>query len=154
MLAKIAAYTEAHRPPSGLDDLKAISGGREPAGATEAIALVVEHALAMVPCAALLVPTRTGATARMISRYNPAVWLVALSHDDAVSQGLVFSYGVYPVTLADDPENWSDYARGWLREHQVPGHIAMLVAGPSPRHPEANHRIEFLRVGDPPAETP
>jgi hypothetical protein len=24
----------------------------------------------------------------------------------------------------------------------------MLVAGPSPRNPDANHRIEFLRVGE------
>ena len=147
MLAKIAAYTEAHRPPTRLNDLKAMSSQRQPATAAEAIASVVEHALETVPCAAVFVPTRTGTTARMISRFNPAVWIVALSHDSAVCQGLAFSYGVHPVQLAQEPENWCDLARNWLREHQVPGAVAMLVAGPSARNPNANHRLEFLRVG-------
>jgi pyruvate kinase len=61
---------------------------------------------------------------------------------------LAFSYGTHPVQLAEDPESWSDFARQWLREHQLPGAVAMLVAGPSIRNPGANHRIEFLRVGE------
>jgi pyruvate kinase len=146
MLAKIAAYTEAHRPPVRLEDLKALCRRRQPAAPAEAIALVVEHALATVPCAAVFAPTRTGTTARMISRFNPAVWIVALSRDAAVCQGLAFSYGVHPVHLAEDPANWREFARDWLSEHQVPGQVAMLVAGPSSRNLDANHRIEFLRV--------
>jgi pyruvate kinase len=147
MLAKIAAFTESHRPPTRLQDLRALSAPHQPATAAEAIAVVVEHALETVPCAAVFVPTRTGTTARMISRFNPAVWIVALSREAAVCQGLTFSYGVHAEQLAEDPENWRDFARQWLREQQVPGAVAMLVAGPSPRHPDANHRIEFLRVG-------
>lgn len=148
MLAKIAAFTEAHRPPTRLNDLKAMASLHQPTTAAEAIAAVVEHALETVPCAAVFVPTRTGITARMISRFNPAVWLVAVSHEQAVCQGLAFSYGVHAEELAVDPENWRDFARNWLREHQLPGAVAMLVAGPSPSHPAANHRIEFMRVGD------
>jgi pyruvate kinase len=150
MLAKIAAYTEAHRPPTRLNDLKMLSSQHKPATAAEAIASVVEHALETVPCAAVFVPTRTGTTARMISRFNPAVWIVPLSRDAAVCQGLAFSYGTYPVQLTEDPENWAAFARQWLREHQLPGPVAMLVAGPSTRNPDANHRIEFLRVGGKP----
>jgi len=148
MLAKIAAYTEAHRPPTRLNDLKSCSSQHPPASVAEATASVVEHALETVPCAAVFVPTRTGTTARMISRFNPAVWIVALSRGAAVCQGLAFSYGTHPVQLAEDPASWSDFARQWLREHQVPGPVAMLVAGPSTRNPDANYRIEFLRVGE------
>jgi pyruvate kinase len=148
MLGKIAAFTEAHRPPTRLDDLKRLSSQHRSATAAEAIASVVETALETVPCAAVFVPTRTGTTARMISRFNPAVWIVALSQDAAVCQGLAFSYGVYAVKLAEDPDNWRDFARQWLCEHQVPGSGAMLVAGPSARNPDANYRIEFLRVGE------
>jgi len=103
-----------------------------------------------VPCAAVFVPTWTGTTARMISRFNPAVWVVAISQSAAVCQGLAFSYGVQAVQLAEDPEDWRAFARQWLREHRLPGAVAMLVAGPSRRHPEANYRIEFLRVNDAP----
>ena len=37
-----------------------------------------------------------------------------------------------------------------VEEDKLKGSIAMLVAGPSTRNPDANHRIEFLRVGDRP----
>ncbi|MBM4089883.1 MAG: pyruvate kinase [Planctomycetes bacterium] len=146
MLAKIAAYTEAHRPPTRLNDLRAMCSQRPPASAAEAIASVVEHSLETVPCAAVFVPTRTGTTARMISRYNPAVWIVALSSNAAVCQGLAFSYGVQAEQFVEDPESWRDFARAWLREQQLPGAVAVLVAGPSTRNPDANHRIEFLRI--------
>jgi pyruvate kinase len=148
MLSKIAAYTEAHRPPTRLSDPKAMSSRRQPTTAAEAIAVVVEHALETVPCAAVFVATRTGATARMISRFHPVEWIVALSRDEAVCQGLVFSYGVHPVRLVQDPENWRDFGRNWLCEHQVTGAVAMLVAGPSTNNPDATHRLEFLRVGE------
>jgi pyruvate kinase len=151
MLAKIAAYTEGHRPPARLIELKAMLPA--PTTTTEAIAAVVELALETVPCAAVFVPTKSGVTARMISRFNPAVWNIPLSHNQAVCQGLVFTYGAYPVQIDDDPEDWCGFAKCWLQEHQLPGAVAMLVAGPSSLNPNANHRLEFLRVGNQPPST-
>ena len=148
MLASIADATEASRPLSRLSELHETCDRQKPSTAAEAIGLVVEHALATVPCVVVLVPTRTGTTARMISRFKPSVWIAAVSHDRGVGQGLAFSYGVYPIELADDPEDWRDFARDWLREQQSPGAIAMLVAGPSPRNPNASHRIEFMLVAE------
>ena len=86
----------------------------------------------------------------MISRFNPGVWIVAVSPDEAVCQGLAFSYGVYAEQRTADPENWRAFARTWLREHHMPGDVAMLVAGPSSRNPDANHRVEFMRMGEKP----
>jgi pyruvate kinase len=97
----------------------------------------------------VFVPTRSGSTARMISRFKPSAWIVALSNDPAVCQGLAFSHGVHPVDLPEDPDNWRDYARNWLQEQELPGRIAILAAGPSAHHTDANHRIEFLVLGPP-----
>jgi pyruvate kinase len=149
MLASIAAATEARRPLARLHDLRAICREQKPTSAAQAIASVVEHSLETVPCAAVLVPTRTGTTARMISRFKPPAWVLAVTPDLALLPGLAFSYGVYPFLLAEEPENWRVFAQSWLRDRQVQGAIAILVAGPSPRDPNANHRIEFLRVGEP-----
>jgi len=148
MLAKIAAYTESQRPPVRLAELRARLRQGPPSIAADAIAFVVEAALDTVPCAAAFVPTRTGTTARMISRLKPSPWIIALSRDLAVCQGLAFSYGVEPVQLVEDPKNWRDFAQTWLREHEIPGAIALLVAGPSSRNPDANYRLEFLEVGE------
>ena len=82
----------------------------------------------------------------MISRFNPAVWIVAVSRDHQVCQNLAFSYGVHPIHVADQPDDWNVFARHWVREHAVPGALAMLVAGPSTQNPADNYRLEFLRV--------
>jgi pyruvate kinase len=143
VLARIAAYTETHRPAApGF----AHPAAQPPQSATEAIASVVTHALGNVPCGAVFVPTRSGATARMISRFNPPVWTIAITPDHAVCQNLIFAYGVHAVELQNEPASWSDYAREWLTAHQLSAPVAMLVAGPSPANPRANHRIEFLRT--------
>lgn len=84
----------------------------------------------------------------MISRLNRPLWIVALGRDPAVCQQLVFSYGVEPLQMDENPENWRDFAKAWLEEHEISGPIALLVAGPSRRNPEANYRIEFLKVGE------
>jgi pyruvate kinase len=152
MLAKIAAYTEPHRPPVRLAELRARLRLGPPSTPTDAITSVVEAALEIAPRAVAFVPTRTGRTARMISRLNPSQWIVALSHDPAVCQEMAFCGGVEPVQLFENPPNWRDFARTWLAEHQVGGPVALLVAGPSTRNPDANHRIEFLKVGELPTE--
>jgi len=143
MLSKIAAYTELHRPP-----LISNNSVNPPSNAAEAAGVLVEHALQTIPCNCIFVPTDTGDTARMISRFNPPVSIVAICHDSNTCQGLMFSYGVLPVELGEDPENWSDFGRQWLAEYNVPGNVAMLVAGPSKKRPDDNHRIEFLRLGN------
>jgi pyruvate kinase len=151
MLAKIAAYTEAHRPPMTIDSLTASAAHAKPTNAAEAMASVVDHALRTVPCAAVFVPTKTGATARMISRFNPAVWIVAFSGDQSVCQGLAFSYGVHPVHVAQHPDNWPQFVRQWSRASRLPGKLAMLAAGPSTHNPDASYRVEFLRLEEGPA---
>ncbi len=148
LLARIAATTEANRPPTHLRELRQAASAQKPASTAEAIAAVVEHALETVPCAAVFVPTHTGTTARMISRYKPPVWVVGLSRESAVCQGLTFSYGVYPLDLPEEPDRWCDLARDWMHASGVDGATAMLVAGPSKRTPDANHRLEFMRVKD------
>jgi pyruvate kinase len=149
MLARIAAFTESRRPRASLAARRELlQQPAEPDGA-DRIASLVEHALEDVPCDLVLVPTRTGATARRISRSKPPVWIVAPSADPAACQGLVFSFGVHPVDAADDPADWRDFVRPFLDGAGPRGEPArvLLVAGPSPRHPDASHRLELLRVG-------
>jgi pyruvate kinase len=146
MLAKIAAFTETHRPRRSFaaqrdflqEEMTTISGDR--------MASVVEHALETVPCDVLLVPTRGGTVARAISRCKPLVWIIAPSSDPAVCQKLAFSYGVHPVDLAEEPDDWRQWAARWLRENGITAQRVMLVAGPSPRNPNANYRIELMRL--------
>ena len=107
---------------------------------------VIERALETVPCDLVLVPTRSGATARLVARLKPSVWLIAPSPDAAVCQGLAFSYGVHAVENANDDSDWRDFIERWLRANHVTAARVLLIAGPSPRNPTASHRIELMRL--------
>jgi pyruvate kinase len=142
LLGRIAAVTEAHAPRT---EVRPATGVPADWTGRERMALLVEQALEIVGCDAVLAPTRGGTTARAVASSRPAVWIVAPTEDSAVAQGLVFSRGVYPVVLSDgDPEDWRAYAATWCREHGITGRRVLLVAGPSPRNPDANHRMELL----------
>ena len=146
MLAKIAAFIETRRPRTGLAGSEFLQRQAAITG-IDRMASLVEHALDTVPCDAVLVPTRGGTTARAISRCKPPVWIIAPSRDSAVCQNLAFSYGVHPVDLAEEPDDWRQWTAQWLSKHGVTAERVMLVAGPSPRNPNANHRIELMRLG-------
>jgi pyruvate kinase len=139
MLAKIAAFTEVHRPRGSLALQQEM--GEILVNPT---AMLVERALEVAPCDAVLVPTRDGTTARAVARWRAPVWVVAAGPEPAAMQGLAFSYGVHPVDLEEEPGNWRDYARRLLLELGLPCKRVLLVAGPSPQNPEANQRLELM----------
>ncbi len=139
MLARIAAVAETHRPPT---DAHSLCQSRE---LGDVISHSVENLLTHLDAAAVLIPTRTGQTARLIARFKPPVWVAAICPNDCVCQALRFSYGIEPVSAADQV-SWNAFARDWVRQHNLPGHHVLFVAGPSPAHPDANYRIEHITV--------
>jgi pyruvate kinase len=149
MLAKIAAFTETHRPSTTLRVRRELAKlPPAPTTGADRMTSVMERALETVPCDFVLVPTRSGATARILSRVKPPVWLIAPSGDHAVCQGLAFSYGVHAVENASQDSDWRDFIERWVRANHVTAERVLLVAGPSPRNPRANHRIELMRLND------
>jgi pyruvate kinase len=175
MLARIAAATEPMRPGffvrgtlkamervstapgqivSGLIDAGAQPQRQDEPTASSAyrpsledvMALSVDRTLDYVPAVAVIVPSRSGATARSIARFRPSAWIVAVSSQEPVCQQLLFTYGIHPVHRKELPEDWSSFARSWLQDHHLGGDAALLVAGPSAAHPEANHRMEIIEL--------
>jgi len=146
MLAKIATFTETHRPPRSFAVQSDFAQHKATTRTRDRMASLVEHALYTVPCDLVLVPTRGGMVARAISRFKPPVWIIAPSSDCAACQNLAFSYGVYPIDLAEEPDDWREWIACWIRENGVTAERVLLVAGPSPRNPKANYRIELMRL--------
>ena len=142
VLTRIAAAAEAQRPRPVIAAPTPAPGGL---AMSDVISLSVEHLLTHLPAAAVLVPTRTGQTARMLARFKLPVWIVAASPDDSVCQALQFSYGVHPEA-APETTDWNEFARAWVEEHQCRGAHVILVAGPSAAHPQANYRLEDIRL--------
>ena len=146
MLARIAAAIEPHRPSSRVRETLKKARGTHPVRLKELIASSVDAAMESVTPAVVMVPTRSGATARSIARYRLPVWIAGVSSQEATCQNLQFTYGVFPVCEPDHPENWRAYARAWLHDHGLQGDLVILSEGPSSRHPEANNRMELMEL--------
>ncbi len=146
MLARVAAATEAYRDDErGQDGFADYDCDRD-AHLVDLISRNVRQTVAHLSPAAVIVPTATGYTARMVSRFKLPVWIAVVSREDATCHGLQFTYGVAPVHVSEYPDDWNLFAAQWMQSERVSGKLAVLMAGPSGRHPLANPRMEIIDV--------
>jgi pyruvate kinase len=145
-LARITAATEPHRARADLwERLKTLP--RETQYSTaDLLSLSVEAVMAASAPAAVVVPTRSGATARAITRFRLPVWIAAPTDGADVARHLQFSYGIEPLCVEQLAADWTTFARDWVRGEELQGSVALLVQGPSPGNPNANHRMEILNL--------
>ncbi|MGD9044476.1 MAG: pyruvate kinase, partial [Desulfobacterales bacterium] len=138
MLAKIAAAIEPHRTINPIKGKLTSRREDDDVKLKDLIALSVETTLARITPPTVIVPTRSGTTARSITRFRLPVWITALSRFEKTCQDLLFSYGVLPVHEPDHPEDWKPWARNWLQTVGEVGNLVVLTEGPSKKHPHRN----------------
>lgn len=105
MMAKIAKTTEAYR--DSLWSARVVEWkGQMPKKGTikDTITRSIIEALNSIDIKYILTPTRTGETARLISRFKPKQWILAFATDEKVANSLMFSYGVYPFLVEETSE--------------------------------------------------
>jgi pyruvate kinase len=134
MLAKIAAVTEPHRTEARFRDAFPDGGGDGDHRLMDLVSRNVQHTVNYLGPTAVIVPTATGNTARMISRFKLPVWIVAVSRQETTCQGLQFSYGVHPVHELEHPQDWKAFARRWSQSEGLADGLMVLTEGPSRDH--------------------
>ena len=102
MMARIAKTTEAYRESLGHTRMLEWREKTPKKGTIkDAITRSIIEALGVLDIKYILTPTRTGETARLISRFKPKQWILAFASDEKVCNNLMFSYGVYPFCVED-----------------------------------------------------
>jgi len=147
MLASIAASTEPHREwsiPLESEAAKAPEPGE--INLADFISRNVRQAVKYLNPTTVIVPTASGYTARMISRFKLPVWIAAVSTKPGVCRGLEFSYGVRPINEAVENHDWDDFSLRWAAEQGLPEGLVILLQGPSSEHPEVNPSLEVITM--------
>ena len=144
MLAGIAAAIEPYRTSSPITEALRSTAEEGEITLKDLIAMSVETTLKRVTPPTVIVPTRSGATARSITRFRLSVWITAVSSLAKTCQELSFSYGVFPVCETEHPEDWKSWAKELLEKKGVSGNLVVMTEGPSTKHPERNIRMEII----------
>ena len=144
MLAKIATAIEPHRTVNPIKGKLTSRREDDDVHIEDLIALSVETTLERITPPTVIVPTRSGATARSITRFRLPVWITAFSRYEKTCQDLMFSYGVLPICETEHPDDWKQWARNWLQASGEVGNLVVLTEGPSKKHPYRNNRMEIL----------
>jgi pyruvate kinase len=149
MMAKIAKTTENWRSRTkwGLDTMIKAITARE-MSVDEVITLQVYEALQKLPVAAVLTPTRSGATPRRISRFNPDPWILAFSRVPKTCRFLSLSYGVYPVVVKESIESWEKETTEKTKElgFAKSKDIVILTQGPASGKPGGTNMLKILTL--------
>ncbi|BBO83630.1 pyruvate kinase [Desulfosarcina ovata subsp. sediminis] len=144
MLREIATDIEPNRRLYARSESKGLAADTCPVAFSEVIASSVAETLKCIQPAAIITPTRSGTTARRISRFRLPVWIAAVSSKKKTCQELLFSYGVIPVFEPEHPNEWRPWIRTWLAAQEESGDIVVLTEGPSAKYPHRNNRMEII----------
>jgi pyruvate kinase len=120
-----------------------------------AIAAAVSHAAVGIAqdlnVAAILTPTRSGATARMVARYRPRVPIVALCHRAETYRALSLVWGIHPIFFDEDLNN-SDALIAHCKEEALKhgfvakGDAVLITAGLPPSAQSATNLIKVETI--------
>ncbi|WP_084386011.1 pyruvate kinase [Methanoculleus horonobensis] len=138
MMAKIARSTEEKRSivGAGCTPLEYFrrGKGREEITVNDVVSLNVIEALDALGIRYVLTPTRSGSTARNISRFKPGAWILAFTRNPSTFKFLAFSYGVSPFLIRSEKEYWHGAILDSIRDSGLitPGERVVLTEGVSP----------------------
>ena len=97
ILGRVALETEKFLPR----EITSVRRAWHERSQEDAIALAACEVALQVSASAIVTPTRTGETARRVSKYHPPLPIVALPTSEKVLHQLQFSWGVHPVATGE-----------------------------------------------------
>lgn len=139
-LCAIAAEAEALQHCDVYKDEKLHSTNES----SEIIASSVRAATFRLHPETVVVPTRSGATARNITRHRLPVWVFGVSSKQKTCRDLIFFYGVLPIHEPEHPERWRQWIRSTMKKYQLGSRWVILTEGPSAKYPDRNNRMEII----------
>jgi pyruvate kinase len=153
-MSHIAEKTEATMGKFGVADLLKLAQGAGKIDRDDLISLVAFLTAEMLRPNIVFVPSCSGETARLLTRFRLPQWIIASTLEPKTCQDLQFSYGVFPVYASDEPALLDStsrraYAAQWLREQAGGGaKTALMVEGAGTLHEAVTKRIDIITIED------
>lgn len=128
-----------------------LTDSTERVSVTEAIGQAVCSMASRLGASAIITPTESGFTARMISKYRPATDIIAVTPDKRVARELLLVWGVVPIVgdSAQDTDELLDDAVGTAlaRGLITNGDLVVITAGVPVGRPGSTNLLKVHTVG-------
>lgn len=145
-MARIAAVTETDNEDLFLARSLHEERERGTLSLDDLVSLNTFHSTQTLQPALIFAPTRSGSTPRLITRFRLPIWIIAFCTIPEICAQLQFSYGVYPVQVAEPEGSWLDYVCGWSSGYQLAGKTALLVEGTGTLSTSGTMRIDVVEL--------
>jgi pyruvate kinase len=153
VMARLAQQTEANMLEFGIADLLKIEKRSGTISQVDLMSLIVYLTAEMLNPIVVFSPSKSGDTARRLSRFRLPQWLVAPSQYEQTCQELQFSYGIYPIYVADagilsEPYLRRQFVVQWLRQYTESSELGavLLVEGAGTLKAEDTKRIDIITL--------
>ncbi|MCB8960628.1 MAG: pyruvate kinase [Ardenticatenales bacterium] len=145
-MARVAAATErtTDRETIALVDVLRAQEAKGALTTNELISYSVFRMAKRLQPTAVIVPSRSGASARRTTRFRLPQWIIAPSRNPACSQKLQFSYGVFPLDAPADVTDWKSYFLDLVADFDLDDGLLMLVEGAGTLNRRDTKRIEII----------
>jgi pyruvate kinase len=154
VMSRIAQVTEPIIQPLNVANVLEAAKSRNDPDQDRLLSISIFLSVEAVAPVAVVTPTLSGDTPRLLTRFRLPVWIFASSPNRSTCQQLQFSYGVYPFYSETRPKIWAQFARDLLVERGIDQGVALLTYGTGTLNEQTTTRIEFLNLEAAPVESP
>jgi pyruvate kinase len=151
-MADIARAAEGELDRWGVSELMELRYERDEIGRDDLLALSVYLMVETLEPELIVVHTRSGTTARRLSRFGLSQWIVAPSRVESTCQRLQFSRGIFPQlvegqTIAS-PEKRRLYAQKMLERYGVHNGRVLLLEEAGTLRDADTQRLDVIDLSD------
>lgn len=151
VMGRIAEQTEGNMHPIPIADLLQTKRDAGKINKNDLMSLIAYLTAETIDPAIIFLPSRSGDTARRMTRFRLEQWIISPSNNSKTCQCLQFSYGVHPIYV-DEQEVLSEpylrrrYTADWLSRQGVDQGLVLLIEGAGTLKPGDTKRFDVIAL--------
>jgi pyruvate kinase len=151
VMARIAEHTEGTMRATPIDELLQLQRESGEISRDDLMSLMVYSTAKTIEPVIIFLPSRSGDTARRMTRFRLEQWIISPSYDKQTCQCLQFSYGVHPIFVAQEdvlrePYLRRRYTADWLSRQGIDEGLVLLIEGAGTLKAEDTKRLDIIAL--------
>jgi pyruvate kinase len=151
VMARIAEQTEGNMHPIPIGKLLQLQRDAGDISRDDLMSLIAYLTAETIEPVIILLPSRSGGTARRMTRFRLEQWIISVSQNENTCQSLQFSYGVHPLYVAEkeilaEPHLRRQFTTDWLNRQEINEGLVLLIEGAGTLRAEDTKRLDIIAL--------